>query len=317
MKYSINIDQINSLAWDLNLSEAAVFTYLFHVPTWADPILIDGQTFYFAARQKTCQDVPLISDKPDTIYRIYKSLHEKGVISYLKWMGRDCMRITEKGKGWNSEKNPSSAIELGKKSESTRKIFRKDSENFPTYNSTIDNHTILLEENNVEKEFSTVLIESDEELVMEIHHVPDYFDTEQKTPTPQVAPTPRPKAKKENPADLQIVTDVVNYLNEKTKQAFKPTTKETIQFIRSRASLDKWEMEDFKLVIDFKTSQWLDDEKMRQYLTPSTLFRAANAEKYLLAAKDWKERPVKMKPGIVPLFRQENYANVDKSKFKF
>lgn len=154
MKYSINIDQINSLAWDLNLSEAAVFTYLFNVPTWADPVLIDGQTFYFAARQKTCQDVPLISDKPDTIYRIYKSLHEKGVISYLKWMGKDCMRITEKGKGWNSEKNPSSTIELGKKSESTRKIFRKDSEKNPTYNSTIDyttNDKIIEPQNKIEK----------------------------------------------------------------------------------------------------------------------------------------------------------------------
>lgn len=154
MKYSINIDQINSLAWDLNLSEAAVFTYLFNVPTWADPVLIDGQTFYFAARQKTCQDVPLISDKPDTIYRIYKSLHEKGVISYLKWMGKDCMRITEKGKGWNSEKNPSSTIELGKKSESTRKIFRKDSEKNPTYNSTIDyttNDKIIEPQNKIEE----------------------------------------------------------------------------------------------------------------------------------------------------------------------
>jgi len=74
MKYSINIDQINSIEWGFNLSEAAVFAYLFNVPTWADPVLIDGKTFYFAARQKTCQDVPLISDKPDTIYRIYKSL---------------------------------------------------------------------------------------------------------------------------------------------------------------------------------------------------------------------------------------------------
>ena len=188
MKYSINIDQINSLAWDLNLSEAAVFTYLFHVPIWADPVLIDGKTFYFAARQKTCQDVPLISDKPDTIYRIYKSLAEKGVIEYLKWMGRDCMRITEKGKGWNSEKNPSNVVELGKKSESTRKIFRKDSEKNPTYNSTIDNHTILLGKEVVEKEFSTVtLIDEVDETSVEIHHVPEYFNEEQITKRKKVA----------------------------------------------------------------------------------------------------------------------------------
>lgn len=181
MKYSINIDQINSLAWDLNLSEAAVFTYLFHVPIWADPVLIDGKTFYFAARQKTCQDVPLISDKPDTIYRIYKSLAEKGVIEYLKWMGRDCMRITEKGKGWNSEKNPSNVVELGKKSESTRKIFRKDSEKNPTYNSTIDNHTILLGKEVVEKEFSTVaLIDEVDGTSVKIHHVPEWFENDYK-----------------------------------------------------------------------------------------------------------------------------------------
>jgi uncharacterized phage protein (TIGR02220 family) len=174
-----------------------------------------------------------------------------------------------------------------------------------------------IEKKVVEKEFSTVLIDADEELVMEIHHVPDYFDTEQKKERKSVA-----AKKKETPADLQIVTDVVNYLNEKTNrtdpaQQFKATTKETIQFIRSRVSLEKWEFEHFKLVIDFKVSEWLNDDKMRQHLNPSTLFRAANAEKYLLAAKDWKERPVKVKPGIVPLFRQENYQNMDKSKFKF
>ncbi len=158
MKYSINIDQINSIEWGFNLSEAAVFAYLFNVPTWADPVLIGGKTFYFAARQKTCQDVPLISDKPDTIYRIYKSLHEKGVIDYLKWTGKDCMRITEKGKGWNSEKNPSSTIELGKKSDETRKIFRINSEKNPTYNNTIYNSTNNKDKELVESYNSTVVV---------------------------------------------------------------------------------------------------------------------------------------------------------------
>ena len=225
MKYSINIDQINSLAWDLNLSEAAVFTYLFHVPIWADPVLIDGKTFYFAARQKTCQDVPLISDKPDTIYRIYKSLAEKGVIEYLKWMGRDCMRITEKGKGWNSEKNPSNVVELGKKSESTRKIFRKDSEKNPTYNSTIDNHTILLGKEVVEKEFSTVtLIDEVDETSVEIHHVPEYFNEEQITKRKKVA------QKKEKVTDdptpitpmFEIYADKYAELNNGVKPEFMP-----------------------------------------------------------------------------------------------
>lgn len=90
---------------------------------------------------------------------------------------------------------------------------------------------------------------------------------------------------------LQFVSEVVVYLNQKTNQQFKTTTKETIQFINSRVKLDGWELEDFKAVIDFKTNEWLKDDKMRQYLCPSTLFRANNAEKYLLAAKASKPKP--------------------------
>lgn len=101
-----------------------------------------------------------------------------------------------------------------------------------------------------------------------------------------------PKEEIEKPnKQLQFVSEVVAYLNQKTNQQFKDTTKETIQFINSRVKLDGWELEDFKAVIDFKTNEWLKDDKMRQYLCPSTLFRANNAEKYLLAAKASKPKP--------------------------
>lgn len=352
MKYSINIDQINSLAWGLNLSEAAVFTYLFHVPTWADPVLINGKTFYFAARQKTCRDVPLISDKPDTIYRIYKSLHEKGVICYLKWMGKDCMRITEKGKGWNSEKNPSIAIELGKKSESTRKIFRKDSEINPTYNSTIDNHTILLDKESVELHSTVTLIDEVDETSVEIHHVPEWFqndyekemqrlqkeydqlpkidtneafeklkqiDAELKaSKTTQKKERKSSAKKKETTAEeMDLVFQVVQYLNEKTEQSFQPGGEKTKLLILARHHGDKWNLEDFKTVIDHKKSEWFPKDNLRQYLRPSTLFAAGHAEEYLQAAKLWKKKPVATSPGVVPLFRQEEYRNTDRSKFKF
>lgn len=284
MKYSINIDQINALDWGLSLSEAAVFTYLFNVPTWADAIQIDGQTFYFAARQKTCQDIPLISDKPDTIYRIYRALHEKGVISYLKHMGRDCMRITEKGKGWNSEKNPSSVVELGKKSESTRKIFRKTSEKNPTYNSTIDNHTILLEKEKGEAQNlpQNLFQKEIEELKKEYQALPKNDNSAMLEKIKQL--DAEIKASK-----LKIVSEVIDYLNTKANTSFKATTKETIQFVTARQKVDGWELEDFKLIIDFKVHDWGKDDRMKQYICPSTLFRASNAEKYMQAAKSWKE----------------------------
>ena len=117
-----------------------------------------------------------------------------------------------------------------------------------------------------------------------------------------IKPDRKPKA--ELP---KIVVDVVDYLNQKTNQSFKPTTKETIQNINRQVNLDKWEFEDFKAVIDFKTKDWLHDDKMRQYLNPSTLFRQANAEKYLLAAKASKPKPA-VQQRLTPLPKEQKPA---------
>ena len=121
---------------------------------------------------------------------------------------------------------------------------------------------------------------------------------------------------------LEIVKEVIDYLNTKANASFKATTKETMQFVLARQKVDGWELEDFKLVVDFKVNDWGKDDRMKQYICPSTLFRASNAEKYMQAAKAWKEsckvgQNGKTKPGVVPLFRQENFSNPDKSKFKF
>lgn len=62
-----------------------------------------------------------------------------------------------------------------------------------------------------------------------------------------------------------------------------------MQFVLARQKVDGWELEDFKLVVDFKVNDWGKDDRMKQYICPSTLFRASNAEKYMQAAKAWKE----------------------------
>lgn len=140
----------------------------------------------------------------------------------------------------------------------------------------------------------------------------------EKNPTPQVAPLPRPKAKRETPAeDLDLVHQVVTYLNEKTEQAFQPGGEKTKSLILARHHADKWNLEDFKTVIDHKKSEWFPKDNLRQYLRPSTLFAAGHAEEYLQAAKFWKKKPIATSPGIVQLFRQENFVNTDRSKFKF
>lgn len=116
--------------------------FLSTLSTWAEPVMIDGELYFFASRNKVLDELPMLTDKPDTVYRLYKSLNEKSVIDYMKQGRKDLVRLTAKGKKWNSEKNPSLVQnsenfpnKLGKKSES-------NSENFPTDNNTIiDNNT--------------------------------------------------------------------------------------------------------------------------------------------------------------------------------
>lgn len=79
--------------------------------------------------------------------------------------------------------------------------------------------------------------------------------------------------------DSDIKT-IVDYLNAKTQSNFKTKTAETRKSITARLK-EGYTVEDFKRVIDSKSSDWADSERMREYLRPSTLFRPANFEAYL------------------------------------
>jgi len=136
MRYSLYINQPIALELGIeNTSEAFIFDYLIIAPTWAEPIIIDNQVYYWVARQKICDEHPLLNLKPDTVYRYLKKLKQKNLINYIKEGKRDCISITKLGKKYisktMSEKNPSKS---GKKSESTRKKIRHI--NIPSYSST-------------------------------------------------------------------------------------------------------------------------------------------------------------------------------------
>ena len=73
-----------------------------------------------------------------------------------------------------------------------------------------------------------------------------------------------------------LVPDVINYLNDRAKTDFKPTTANSIKYISDRAS-EGYVLNDFKKAIDRQVLLWYNDTKMRQYLRPSTLF---NSEKF-------------------------------------
>jgi len=128
MKYSTTIDNIHSIEWNLSIQEAYLFAWFFSVPSWASCVKIDGKDFYFASRSKAISDNPMLTEKPDTMYRYYKSLEDKGIIITKKIDGQDYISITEKGQLWNrqseySENNPS---KFGKKSENKEKHYIVD-----------------------------------------------------------------------------------------------------------------------------------------------------------------------------------------------
>lgn len=172
MRYTISIDQTHSIEWGLSLSEAALFSFIYSLPAWAEQIHIKGETWFFASRNKAIDEMPIITDKSDTIYRLYKSLQSKGIIRWEKFGEKDCIMITEKGKNWNSSKTDG-----GNKSEDARKNIQNKAEKNPTYNSTKNNSTI---DNNKGCDFSNSLPKTDINNPFERQSILDNISYEQK-----------------------------------------------------------------------------------------------------------------------------------------
>lgn len=72
----------------------------------------------------------------------------------------------------------------------------------------------------------------------------------------------------------------VLYLNEKLGTKFGVDAAPTVRLIKARYAEGR-KKADFTLVIDKKVAEWRTNEKMSQYLRPSTLFNATNFENYL------------------------------------
>lgn len=128
MQYTLHINQVKALEWGLNLQQAAMFSFIYSAATWAAK---DGE-FWNVSKGKIIEELPILTNKPDTIYRLRKGLKEKGLIECKLINGKDFYRVTDAGLEWNSsaspasEKNPSngkeSAISPEKNPVSTGKI---------------------------------------------------------------------------------------------------------------------------------------------------------------------------------------------------
>jgi uncharacterized phage protein (TIGR02220 family) len=124
------------------------------------------------------------------------------------------------------------------------------------------------------------------------------------SPSPSPSPIPIKKEKtlsgKEPDSPPKIpFKEVVSYLNEKTGKTFKPSSQKTRTFIQARFR-EGFTLDDFKKVIDLKTSEWKSDPKMAEYLRPETLF-GTKFESYLNSKPNdvpQKPEPPKEQPRV-------------------
>lgn len=154
MRYNSVINNIKAKEWGLSIQQAYLFSWFYELPSWANKVMIENEVFYFASKNKAVEELPILTDKTDTMYRYYKQLESLDLVTIKKVDSKDYIALTTKGKEWNfsksdnSENNPTS---FGNLSESF-------SENNPTNNiyNTNNNTNDNKEENSID--FSKLLL---------------------------------------------------------------------------------------------------------------------------------------------------------------
>lgn len=141
MRFSLYINQPFALRHNLNVQQALLFSFLYELPSWADSVTLEGVPYYLATKSKVIDELPLLTDKPDTVYRLAKVLRDKELIEIKVIDSKTYYRVTALGATWNdaeaggfirgSDNYPRG---VGEKSEG-------GSEKNPTYKNTRDKHT--------------------------------------------------------------------------------------------------------------------------------------------------------------------------------
>lgn len=138
MQFTVTINQAKALDWGLNAQQALLFAFVYECPSWAKLVKTDKGDFYALSKAKIVEELPLLTDKPDTAYRLLKAISGAGLINLSSTNNITLVQLTAKGKEWNkkldgSEKYPTKKERVGKKSDAApRKKIRSGSEKSPS-----------------------------------------------------------------------------------------------------------------------------------------------------------------------------------------
>lgn len=131
MQFTITINQAKALEWGLNAQQALLLAFVYECPSWAKAIKTEDGIFFALSKAKIVDELPLLTDKPDTAYRLLRALEEAGLIELSSTSNITLFRLTEKAKEWNRKLDGSEKYPTSKRSEGRKKI-RPASENNPS-----------------------------------------------------------------------------------------------------------------------------------------------------------------------------------------
>lgn len=101
MQYTLTISQTKALEWGLNAQQALLFAFVYECPSWANPIKTADGIFYALSKAKIVEELPLLTERPDTAYRLLRQLEQAGVIGLSHTSSITLVRLTDKGREWN------------------------------------------------------------------------------------------------------------------------------------------------------------------------------------------------------------------------
>ncbi len=100
IRESLYVNQVKAIEWGLNLQEATMFNFLYELPTWTPEKEIDGNSYHPFSKNDVFEELPILSNKPNTIAIYLQTLDKKGLIERKVLKNKSFIRITEKGNEW-------------------------------------------------------------------------------------------------------------------------------------------------------------------------------------------------------------------------
>lgn len=132
MQFTLLINQVKALEWGLNAPQSLLYAFVYELSSWAEAIDVDGLTFYRISKGKILRELPLLTDRPDTAYRLLKQLEVAGLIVLARANSDMVVAITDKGRSWNKSGEDLSDSRVGNLSfsvDNPRKKIRETEKN--------------------------------------------------------------------------------------------------------------------------------------------------------------------------------------------